>query len=117
MIPVPQVNNQSMLLKQLDTMKRKDREKPKASSHRWNNKTLANSLLGGGCPGKGQSEIVDPGAYTEEIFDRQQPDFQKASDADPKSGLPSIIDFDSFRKLGIVLKSKRGNCLRKATNF
>jgi hypothetical protein len=47
MIPVPQVNNQSMLLKQLDTMKRKDREKPKASSHRWNNKTLANSLLGG----------------------------------------------------------------------
>jgi hypothetical protein len=46
MIPVPQVNNQSMLLKQLDTMKRKDREKPKASL-RWNNKTLANSLLGG----------------------------------------------------------------------
>jgi len=36
----------------------------------------------------------------EEIFDRQQPDFQKASDADPKSGLPSIIDFVSFKKTG-----------------
>jgi hypothetical protein len=36
----------------------------------------------GGCPGKGQSEIVDPGAYTEEIFDRQQLDFQKASNQD-----------------------------------
>ena len=38
----------------------------------------------GGCPGKGRGEIVDPGAYTKEIFDRQQPDFQKASDADRK---------------------------------
>ena len=38
--------------------------------------------IGGECPGKGQSEIVDPGAYTEEIFDRQQPDLQKASDQD-----------------------------------
>jgi hypothetical protein len=38
----------------------------------------------GGCPGKGRGEIVDPGAYTEEIFDRQQPDFQKANDEGQK---------------------------------
>ena len=49
-------------------------------------KTLANSPSGG-CPGKGQSEIVDPGAYTEEIFDRQQPNFQKASDSQTQTDL------------------------------
>jgi len=47
MIPVHQVNNQSRLLKQLDIMKRKAREKPKASSDQWNNKTLANARRGG----------------------------------------------------------------------
>jgi len=31
-----------------------------------------------------RGEIVDPGAFTEEIFDRQQPNFQKANDEGQK---------------------------------
>jgi hypothetical protein len=79
MIPVDQVNNKSTLPKELDIMKRKTRETTKPTE--W--KTTGQHPSRGECPGKGQSEIVDPGAYTEEIFDRQQPNFQKASDQDP----------------------------------
>jgi hypothetical protein len=78
MSPLDQVNNKSTLPKELDIMKRKTRETTKAS---WMENTGQHPSRGG-CPGKGQSEIVDPGAYTEEIFDRQQPDLQKASDQD-----------------------------------
>ena len=79
MVPVDQVKNKTMLPKELDIMKRKTRETTKAywMENNWPHPSR------GGCPGKGQSEIVDPGAYTEEVFDRQQPDFQKARDQDP----------------------------------
>ena len=69
----------------------------------------------GGCLGKGRSEIVDPGAYTEESFDRQHPDFQKASDADPKQGLTSMIAIASFTKhwpyLIDKMRDKNSACL------
>ena len=83
-----------MLPKELDIMKRKTKETIKAD---WRENTGQRPSRGG-CPGKGRSEIVDPGAYTEEVFDRQQPDFQKASDADPKQGLTSMIATASFTK-------------------
>jgi hypothetical protein len=95
MTRVHQVNNKSLLLQELDIMKRKTREPTKAD---WMENTGQRPSRGG-CPGKGRGEIVDPGASMEEIFDRQQPEFQKASDRDPKSGLTSIIDFVTFRKL------------------
>jgi hypothetical protein len=40
-------------------------------------KTLANTIAGGGCPGKGQCKIVDPGAYTEAVLHHQRSDFPK----------------------------------------
>jgi hypothetical protein len=40
--------------------------------------------IGGGCPGKGPGQIVDPGATVEESFKPDQPDFHKARDADLK---------------------------------
>lgn len=78
MTPVDQVNNKTMLLKELDIMKRKT---PKTTNAYWM-ENAGQHPSRGGCPGKGRSEIVDPGPYTEEIFDRQQPDFQKASNQD-----------------------------------
>jgi transposase InsO family protein len=79
---VHEVNNKSALLQELNEMKSKTREKRKAY---WVERSQERQLsIEGGCPGKGRGEIVDPGAYTEEIFDRQQPDFQKASDSDQK---------------------------------
>ena len=67
------LNNQSVLLQKLIEMKRKSRERRKTY---WVQRSQERqpSMEGGG-PGKGQSEIVDPGAYTEEIFDREQPEF------------------------------------------
>jgi hypothetical protein len=84
MIPGDQVKNTTMLPKELDIMKRKTRATTKAH---W---------MEGGCPGKGQSEIVNPGAYTEEIFDCQQPNFRKASDQD-QNRLTSILDLFSLK--------------------
>ena len=79
---VHEVNNKSVLLQELNTMKTKTREKRKAY---WGRRSQElQPSMEGGCPGKGESEIVDPGACTEEIFDRQQPDFQKAGDRDQK---------------------------------
>jgi len=77
-IPDDQVNSKTMLPKELDIMKRKT---PATTKAHWMENTGQHPSRGG-CPGKGQSEIVDPGAYTEEIFDRQLPNFQKASDHD-----------------------------------
>lgn len=79
---VHQLNNKSMLLQQLQEMKKTTREKRKAYWTQQRN--IGQQPIEAGCPGKGQSEIIDPGAYTEEIFDRQQPDFQKLSNVDPK---------------------------------
>jgi hypothetical protein len=39
-------------------------------------KTLANTIAGG-CPGKGQYEMIDPGAYTEAVLHHQRSDFPK----------------------------------------
>lgn len=79
---VHDVNNKSMLLQELAELKRKSREKRKAY---WADRSNGGQQpIDGGCPGKGQDEIVDPGAYKEEIFHRRQPDFQKASDEDQK---------------------------------
>ncbi|MGH7770972.1 MAG: transposase, partial [Candidatus Binatia bacterium] len=79
---VHQLNNKSRLLEELNNIKRKTREKRKAY---WTERSNGGpTSVEGGCPGKGRGEIVDPGAYTEEIFERRRPDFQKASDVDPK---------------------------------
>jgi hypothetical protein len=115
MILVDQVNNKTMPLTELDIMKRKTRETTKAY---WMENTGQHPSRGG-CPGKGQSEIVDPGAYTEEILDRQQPDFQKASDQDPNR-LPSSFDLISLKK-GTVKNhsnfSSQGYILNEATTY
>jgi len=79
---VHKVNNKSVLLQELKTLKSRTREKRKAY---WAEQANSGQVpVEGGCPGKGGGEIVDPGAYTEGIFERQQPEFQKASDEDPK---------------------------------
>ena len=79
---VHEVNNKSRLLAELKEIKRKTREKRKAY---WEQKRNSGSTpFEGGCPGKGQCAIVDPGANTEGIFDRPQPDFQKVNDEDQK---------------------------------
>ena len=67
-------------LKELDIMKAKsERQQNSAGS-----KPPAQSLLTGGCPAKGQSHCVDPGANVKEKFQDQPPDFQKVTDATPK---------------------------------
>jgi transposase InsO family protein len=79
---VHEVNNKSVLLEELKTLKTRTRERRKAY---WAEQANGSQQpMEGGCPGKGRVEIVDPGAYTEEIFDRQRPDFQKASGEDQK---------------------------------
>jgi hypothetical protein len=76
------VNNKSTLLLELSELKRRTRERRKAY---WAEQASSRPKSdGGGCPGKSRGEIVDPGAYTEEIFDRQQPDFQKPNDEGQK---------------------------------
>jgi putative transposase len=69
------VNNKSVLLQELAELKRRAREKRKAY---WAER--GRCPIEGGYPSKGRGEIVDPGAYTEEIFDRQEPNLQKAND-------------------------------------
>jgi len=77
-----EVNNKSVLMGELKDIKRTTREKRKAY---WTQRSNGGQQLSeGGCPGKGQGEIVDPGAYTEDIFERQGAEFQKASDVDTK---------------------------------
>lgn len=66
---VHEVNNKSRLLDELKEIKRKTREKRKAY---WEqNRSSGLAPLKGGCPGKGQCEIIDPGANTEGIFQHQ----------------------------------------------
>jgi putative transposase len=79
---VHEVNNKSVLLEELNAIKRKTRERRKAY---WADRSNASQQpIKGGCPGKGRGEIVDPGAYKEEIFDRQQTNFEKANDESQK---------------------------------
>jgi putative transposase len=79
---VHEVNNKSVLLEELNAIKRKTRERRKAY---WADRSNGSQQpIKGGCPGKGRGEIVDPGAYKEEIFDRQQTNFEKANDEGQK---------------------------------
>lgn len=72
---VHEVNNKSVLLQELNELKRRTRERRKAY---WTERSSGSQQsIEGRCPGKGRDEIVDPEAYTEEIFDRQQPNFSK----------------------------------------
>lgn len=79
---VHQVNNKSVLMEELNNIKRTTREKRKAYWAQGSNGSQ--QPIEGGCLDKGRGEIVDPGACKEEIFDRGQPDIQKASAGDPK---------------------------------
>jgi transposase InsO family protein len=75
---VHEVNNKSVLLQELAELKRRSRERRKAY---WADRSNGiQQPIKGGCPSKGQSEIVDPGANMEGIFDRQRPEFHKQSD-------------------------------------
>jgi len=67
-------------IEKLDTVKRKS-ERPQNST---GSKSTAQHPLRGGCLGKGHSHFVDPGAIVEEVFKPDQPDFQKARDAELK---------------------------------
>jgi hypothetical protein len=62
----------------LDIMKAKSGRQPKSSRLR---PSVQNPLTGGYL-GKGQSRYVDPGANVEELFNPDQLDFQKGTDAD-----------------------------------
>jgi putative transposase len=71
---VHQVNNKSRLLVELKDMKRSTREKRKAY---WeHNPNPGSTPAEGGCPDKGQSEIVNPGANTAAVFQHQPTDSQ-----------------------------------------
>lgn len=69
---VHQLNNKSALLEELNEMKTKTREKRRAywAEQEKNNQTP----IAAGTRGKGQAEIVDPGANTEVVFHQQPSD-------------------------------------------
>ena len=71
---VHQLNNKSLLLAELKELKRKTREKRKAY---WaENQNIGQPTIEGGCPGKGPSPSVNPGANVEEVFQHQPSDSQ-----------------------------------------
>jgi hypothetical protein len=85
MIPMDSIDLNSVpidspSIEKLDTVRRKS-ERPQNSTA---SKSTAQHLLMGGCLGKGHSHCVDPGAIVEEVFKPDQPDFQKAGDAELK---------------------------------
>jgi putative transposase len=69
---VHQVNNKTRLLAELQEMKRKTRERRKVYWAETNKHGLSSAQ--GGYPDKGQSEIVNPGANTQALFQHQPPD-------------------------------------------
>ena len=87
---VHQVNNKSRLMAELKEMKRNTREKRKAY---WvKQQKLSQPPPAGGCPDKGQSQIVNPGANTEAVFQHQPPDSQIESPLTKNDSLvPSIL--------------------------
>jgi transposase InsO family protein len=87
---VHQLNNKSALLQELNDIKRKTREKRKAY---WAEKQkIDQQALAGGCPSKGRSPSVDPGANVEEVFQHQPPDSQNESPITNNDSLhPSIL--------------------------
>ena len=87
---VHQLNNKSALLQELNDIKRKTRGRRKAY---WAEKQkIDQQALEGGCPSKGPSPSVDPGANTEAVFQHQPPDSQNESPTTKNDSLhPSIL--------------------------
>ena len=87
---VHQVNNKSLLLAELKEMKRRTREKRKAY---WEQNRNPGSIpSAGGCPDKGQSRSVDPGANTAAVFQHQPTDSQNESPSTKHDSLvPSLL--------------------------
>lgn len=87
---VHQLNNKSLLLDQLNDMKRKTREKRKAY---WAEKQkIGQTSIEGGYSGKGQGELVDPGANTEAVSQHQPPDSPNESPITKNDSLdPSFL--------------------------
>lgn len=87
---VHQVNNKSLLLVELNNMKKQTREKRKAY---WaDQQKLGPRSIEGGCLDKGRAEIVDPGANTEAVFQHQPPDSQNESPITKNDSLvPSFL--------------------------
>jgi transposase InsO family protein len=84
---VHQVNNKSLLMAELNEMKRKTREKRKAY---WRQNSNPGSMpSAGGYSDKGQSHSVDPGANTAAVFQHQLPDSQNES---PSTQNYSLLD-------------------------
>lgn len=80
-----QLNNKSALLQELNEMKEKTRERRKAY---WAEQEKSSRVpLAGGTRGKGRTEIVDPGANTELVFQQRQLDSQIEN---PKTGNHSL---------------------------
>ena len=86
---VHQLNNKSALLEKLNEMKRKTREKRKAYWAEQQKNIPA--PIAGGTRGKGQREIVDPGANKELVFQQQQPDSRSESPKTKNDSLDSSI--------------------------
>jgi putative transposase len=87
---VHQLNNKSLLLHQLQEMKKTTRDKRKAY---WAKKQkIDQQELAEGCSSKGPSPSVDPGANGEEVFQHQPPDSQNESPTTNNDSLhPSIL--------------------------
>ena len=86
---VHQLNNKSLLLAELKEIKRQTQEKRKAY---WTEKQkLGQPSIEGGCTGKGQGEIVDPGANTEAVFQHQPPDSLNESPTTKNDSLVHLI--------------------------
>jgi putative transposase len=86
---VHQLNNKSALLQELNSIKRKTRDRRKAY---WAEKQkVSQQPVEGGCPGKDQCEIVDPGANTEAVLQHQQLDSHDQSPTTKNDSLDSSI--------------------------
>ncbi len=86
---VHQLNNKSVLVQELNEMKRRTREKRKAY---WaEHQKISQASIEGGTQGKGRIEIVDPGANTEAVFQQQQPDSQIESPTTKNDSLHASI--------------------------
>jgi transposase InsO family protein len=87
---VHQLNNKSVLLEELNDIKKKTRDRRKAY---WAEKQkVSQQPVEGGCPGKGQCEIVDPGANVQAVLQHQQPDSHDESPTTKNDSLhPSIL--------------------------
>lgn len=86
---VHQLNSKSLLLQELNEIKRTTREKRKAYWAAQRN--LGEHPIAGDSPGKGQTEIVDPGANTEAVFQHQQPDSPNESPTTQNDSLVASI--------------------------